>query len=122
MFYRFSVPKANIPPIFYKEQGEYFHIPLTNFAGWFFVAVIALLIFSLLDRWLDVKIPFHSRYKLHAQALIGPGIYFGVLLFNLAITFYIGEIILGFVGALISSSIFYLALFRVKGTITSKVN
>ncbi|MBT4259548.1 MAG: carotenoid biosynthesis protein, partial [Nitrospina sp.] len=99
---------------FYREAGEYFHIPLTNFAGWFFVAGVVLFCFALLDRWLDRKIPFNPQYQLPAQALLGPGIYFGVLFFNLAVTFYIGETLLGFLGTLISLAIFSLALFRVK--------
>jgi uncharacterized membrane protein len=99
---------------FYQEEGEYFHIPLTNFAGWIFVAGVALSLFALLDRWLDSKIPFHPRYQLSAQALLGPGIYFGVLIFNLAVTFYIGEMLLGVLGTLFSLGIFAFALFRVK--------
>jgi uncharacterized membrane protein len=106
---------------FYREEGEYFHIPLTNFAGWLFVAGVALSIFALLDRWLDTKTPFHPRYQLPAQALLGPGIYFGVLIFNLAVTFYIGEVLLGILGTLISLGIFCLALFRVKQATTSRV-
>ncbi|MZH42595.1 MAG: carotenoid biosynthesis protein, partial [Nitrospinae bacterium] len=99
---------------YYKEEGEYFHIPLTNFAGWFFVAGVTLSCFAVLDRWLDKKIPFHPGYQLPAQALLGPGIYFGVLIFNLAVTFYIEEALLGLIGTLISLAIFSLALFRVK--------
>ena len=99
---------------FYREEGEYFHIPLTNFAGWVFVAGVALSLFAILDRWLDTKIPFHPQYSLPAQALLGPGIYFGVLIFNLAVTFYIGEVLLGFLGTLISLGIFFVALIRVK--------
>jgi uncharacterized membrane protein len=99
---------------FYREEGEYFHIPLTNFAGWVFVAGVTLSLFSLLDRCLDSIMPFYPHYQLPAQALLGPGIYFGVLIFNLAITFYIGEILLGVLGTLISLGIFVLALFRVK--------
>ena len=99
---------------YYKEEGEYFHIPLTNFAGWFFVAGVTLSCFAVLDRWLDKKIPFHPGYQLPAQALLGPGIYFGVLIFNLAVTFYIKEALLGLIGTLISLALFCLALFRVK--------
>lgn len=100
---------------FYREEGEYFHIPLTNFAGWVFVAGVALSLFAILDRWLDKKTPFHPQYQLPAQALLGPGIYFGVLIFNLAVTFYIGEVLLGFLGTLISLGIFSVAFFRVQG-------
>ena len=105
---------------FYREEGEYFHIPLTNFAGWIFVAGVALSIFAILDRWLDTKTPFQPRYQLPTQALLGPGIYFGVLIFNLAVTFYIGEVLLGILGTLISLGIFCLVLFRVKRVTTSR--
>jgi putative membrane protein len=32
------------------------------------------------------------------KALLGPAVYFGVLIFNLAVTFYIGEWVLGMCG------------------------
>ncbi len=99
---------------FYREEGEYFHIPLTNFAGWFFVAGLTLSCFAMLNRWLDTKIPFHCQHPLPAQALFGPGLYFGVLIFNLAVTFYIGEVLLGCIGTLIALGIFFLVLFRIK--------
>jgi len=99
---------------FYREEGEYFHIPLTNFAGWVFVAGMALSCFAILNRWLDEKIPFQPRYQVPAQALLGPGIYFGVLIFNLAVTFYIGEMLLGCIGTLISLGILAVVLLRVK--------
>ena len=99
---------------FYQEEGEYFHIPLTNFAGWVFVAGLVLTCFALLDRWLDSKIPFKPRTQLPGQALLGPGLYFGVLIFNLGVTFYIEEILLGCVGTLISLAIMFLILFRIK--------
>ncbi|MBT5650898.1 MAG: carotenoid biosynthesis protein [Nitrospina sp.] len=97
---------------FYKEEGEYFHIPLTNFAGWIFVAGVTLSCFAILDRWLDSKIPFNPHYQ--PSALLGPGLYFGVLVFNLGVTFYIEEIFLGCLGTLISLGILFLILFRIK--------
>ncbi len=99
---------------FYREAGEYFHIPLTNFAGWFFVAGVVLSCFAILNHWLDAKIPFHPQHQIPAQALLGPGLYFGVLIFNLGMTFYIGEVLTGCLGTLISLGIFFLVLFRVK--------
>ena len=98
---------------FYRDEGEYFHIPLTNFAGWIFVAGVAISLFAILERWLDKKIRFQPRFHLQAQALLGPGIYFGVLTFNLSVTFYIGEFLLGFLGTLISLGIFFVALLRI---------
>ncbi len=99
---------------FYREEGEYFHIPLTNFAGWFFVAGLTLSCFAVLNRWLDTKIPFTPKYQLYGQALLGPGLYFGVLIFNLGVTFYLEEVLLGCLGTLICLGIFSLILFRIK--------
>jgi len=99
---------------FYREEGEYFHIPLTNFAGWIFVAVTTLSCFALLNRWLDSRTPFKPSYQAPGQALLGPALYLGVLIFNLGVTFYIGETFLGFLGTLISLGIFLLVFFRVK--------
>ena len=81
----------------YKEHGEYFNIPLTNFAGWLFVGTVILYSFTWLDELLTRIFP-HKQYEVKAQALLGPGLYFAVLLFNLAVTFYIGEWILGACG------------------------
>ena len=78
----------------YKEQGEYFNIPLTNFFGWFLVGTCILYSFNKLDGYLNKTLPYKDQ-ELPAQALLGPILYFGVLLFNLAVTFYIGEWVLG---------------------------
>jgi uncharacterized membrane protein len=99
---------------FYREEGEYFHIPLTNFAGWIFVAGLTLSCFAGINRWLDSKIPFNPQYQCPGQALLGPGLYFGVLIFNLGVTFYIGEILLGLIGTLISLAIFALVYFTTR--------
>ena len=81
----------------YKEQGAYFNIPLTNFAGWLFVGTAILYSFTRLDGWLARTFP-HKLREVPAQALLGPGLYFGVLLFNLTVTFYIREWALGACG------------------------
>ena len=96
---------------FYREPGEYFHIPLTNFAGWIFVAATTLAGFAAMNSWLDRIIP-QKKKQISGQALLGPGLYFGVLAFNLGVTFYINEFLLGVWGTLIFSGI--LALFGVK--------
>lgn len=84
----------------YEEEGEYFNIPLTNFAGWVITGAAILYVFTRVDRWLESRPGFRDfgRREVPYQALLGPGLYFGVLLFNLAVTFYIGEIALGLCG------------------------
>ncbi|MEK9628619.1 MAG: carotenoid biosynthesis protein [Nitrospinota bacterium] len=98
---------------FYREPGEYFHIPLTNFAGWVFVASATLTCFAFLNTWLDTQVPVRTD-QVPGQALLGPGLYFGVLAFNLGVTFYIGEFLLGLWGTLISGGILALLLLKIR--------
>lgn len=83
----------------YKEKGEYFNIPLTNFAGWFIVGFTILFCFTRIDAWLTRR-GFRDigMRQLPGQALLGPAVYFGVLVFTLSVTFYIGEWIMGLWG------------------------
>ena len=98
---------------FYREPGEYFHIPLTNFAGWFFVAAATLTCFAAFNSLLNHKIPLKTK-QIAGQALLGPGLYFGVLIFNLGVTFYIGEFLLGVWGTLITAGILSLVGFKMR--------
>ena len=98
---------------FYREPGEYFHIPLTNFAGWIFVAAATLTCFAFLNSWLEYRVPPKTQ-QIAGQALLGPGLYFGVLVFNLGVTFYIGEFLLGVWGTFISVGIFALVGFKIR--------
>ena len=98
---------------FYREPGEYFHIPLTNFAGWFFVAAATLTCFAAFNSLLNHKIPLKTK-QIAGQALLGPGLYFGVLTFNLGVTFYIGEFLLGVWGTFITAGILSLVGFKMR--------
>ncbi len=100
----------------YKEAGEYFNIPLTNFGGWLLVGFTVLFVYTRIDRALG---PLESsdeagRREVPAQALLGPGVYFGVLAFNLAVTFYIGEVVLGLCGILLTGALFSIVLYKIK--------
>jgi len=63
--------------------------------------------FSRLEGLLTRVFPY-KQYDVPAQALLGPGLYFGVLIFNLAVTFYIGEWILGACGVVLVLSLVWL--------------
>lgn len=101
---------------FYPEAGVYFGIPLANFFGWALVGVIALSIYRVIDRHLpderEAALPSASTT---IKILMGCGLYYGVLLFNLGVTFWIGEILLGLVGLLLYIPITTLALLRLFG-------
>ena len=83
----------------YKEQGEYFNIPLTNFGGWFVVGFTILFSYTQIEAWLS-RLGFRDigMRQVPGQALLGPAVYFGVLVFTLGVTFYIGEFFMGFCG------------------------
>lgn len=98
----------------YKEEGEYFNIPLTNFAGWFGVGFTILALFTRIDAWLTrLGLRDFGMRRVPLQALMGPGIYFGVLVFTLGITFYIGEWWMGMCGLGLSVFLFALPLIKV---------
>jgi putative membrane protein len=83
----------------YPEYGVYFGVPLSNFAGWFLVAFVMVRLLQILitrtsaSPWWDL-----GRRPLPFQAFLGPGLYLGVLAFNLFMTFWIGEYTLGWAG------------------------
>jgi uncharacterized membrane protein len=86
----------------YPEPGVYFGVTLSNFGGWFVVALVLIGVLQRLAapgaasaRW------DWGRRRLPFQGLLGPALYLGVLGFNLAMTFFIGETTLGWVGVFI---------------------
>lgn len=81
---------------YYPDGGVYFGVPLTNFAGWAVVAWAISGLFLILDRRLGRWWGDWRGYP--ADALWGVGLFAGVLAFNLAVTFAIGETALGLVG------------------------
>jgi uncharacterized membrane protein len=86
----------------YPEGGVYFGVPLSNFGGWFLVALVLIRLLQLLasrtpsSPWWD-----WGRRRFPSQPLLGPAFYLGILGFNLAMTFIIGETCLGWVGIFI---------------------
>jgi putative membrane protein len=101
----------------YKEQGEYFNIPLTNFGGWFVVGVAILFSFTRINAWLE-RGGFRDigMRAVPAQALLGPAVYFGVLVFTLSVTFYIGEFFMGVCGLGVALLLLSLPLAKVFQT------
>lgn len=72
---------------YYPQGGPYFGVTLSNFAGWFFVGTMTIFAFQRLcsargESWTELSTE-RSRMAL--------GVYAGVLIFNLAITAWIGE-------------------------------
>jgi putative membrane protein len=98
----------------YKEQGEYFNIPLTNFGGWFVVGFTILFCFTRIDSWLTRRgFRDWGMREIPGQALLGPAVYFGVLVFTLSVTFYIGEFFMGLCGVGVALFLLSLPLAKV---------
>jgi uncharacterized membrane protein len=86
----------------YPEGGVYFGITLSNFAGWFLVALVLIRVLQyLLSRPTPARFWDWGRRSFLSPALLGSGLYLGILGFNLTMTFLIGETCLGWVGIFI---------------------
>jgi uncharacterized membrane protein len=86
----------------YPEPGAYFGVTLTNFGGWFLVALVLIRVLQvLITRTPSCRFWDWGRRSFSSQPLLGPAFYLGILGFNLAMTFMIGETCLGWVGIFI---------------------
>jgi uncharacterized membrane protein len=93
----------------YPDPGLYFGIPLMNFVGWAVVGLLALSIYFVIDRRLP---PLPRSTPGTTYLLLGCALYYAVLIFNLTITFWIGEILLGLVGVMIYLPVTLLFVLR----------
>lgn len=85
----------------YPEKGAYFGIPISNFIGWLAVGFLLIYALQKIDGGLDKAKDWTGR-RFAWRYIVGPGLYLGVILFNLSITFYIGEQNLGWAGVFIT--------------------
>jgi uncharacterized membrane protein len=86
----------------YRHPGTYFGIPMSNFWGWLLVGFVLVGALQRLDVWTDLAPGLSDRYQpLPWICLMGPALYVGILVFNLTVTFWIGEHLLGTTGSLI---------------------
>lgn len=104
---------------YYPEGGLYFGVPLSNFAGW---AVVGWVIVGGFSAAL--------RRSAERRPLLGAGLYYGVLAFNLAVTWWIGEPLLLAAGLTLHAALllalwslwrFQLALASLGGDVPSEV-
>jgi uncharacterized membrane protein len=92
---------------YYPEGGVYFGVTIANFLGWFFVCFVIIRLFIFLERfvfarWLDNGGREAAGVREYRYKGLGPvALYFGVLGFNLFMTFWIGEWLLGIIGVII---------------------
>ncbi len=98
----------------YPDPGVYFGVPLANFVGWFVVGFLAMAGYRLVDqRWTSLT-PRLSPLTA-GNLLVGCGLYYGVLIFNLAVTFWIGEKLLGLTGIFMYVPITVFVIWKLQG-------
>ena len=98
----------------YPDPGVYFGVPIANFLGWAFVGSVSLMIYSGFDQqWWRESPPPKTTVK--GDLLLGVALYYGVLAFNLAVTFWIGEWLIGMVGCFLYFPISLLLVMKLLG-------
>ena len=89
----------------YRSVGAYFGVPLSNFIGWAVVGYLMVWAFQGIDLLLERSFPVFGRDRygrgLSWRFAVGPALYVSVVLFNTAVTFYIGENNIGLADAFI---------------------
>ncbi len=85
---------------YYAEPGAYFGVPMSNFAGWFLVGWVIVGGYLWAAR---------GRPRPTGSPWGGIGLYYGVVLFNLGITAWIGEGALFGAGILVLVAVFLIA-------------
>jgi uncharacterized membrane protein len=93
---------------YYPEGGIHFGVPLSNYAGWFLVALVTIAIFQRVERWTGW--PSAGVRRLRYGGLLEPLVYLGIVVFNLTLTFWIGESLLGLVGCMLFAPVVLLGL------------
>lgn len=83
---------------YYPAPGPYFGVTLENFLGWFFVGLVTLSLWGAINRRMGRRMGGGSRAFVD---LLGPVLYYIVLVFNIYMTFKIGEYNLAWAGIFI---------------------
>ena len=94
---------------YYPNPGPYFGVTLENFWGWFFLGTVLSLVAHFV---FGPQCP--TNKKLFSLSALG--VYFGVVAFNLAIAFQIGETTMGWVGVFIMAPVLIHFLTRPKSS------
>ena len=82
---------------YYPEPGAHFGVPIANYLGWALVGLLALGLFRLLEHRLGAPPDANKAGPL----LLGAALYYGVVIFKLAMSFWIGEPLIGWTGLML---------------------
>jgi len=83
----------------YPGNGVYFGVPLSNYLGWFVTGFCMIYAFQKVDQAFYRKgVSDFYGYRYPWRCLVGPVLYLAVIVFNIFVTFLIGEQLMGWVG------------------------
>lgn len=104
---------------YYPDPGIHFGVPIANYLGWAVVGFLSLLAYLPLDRKF-LQDGLSPARRVTVNVLLGCGLYYGVLIFNLTVTFWIGESLLGMTGLLIYLPLTVLLALRLFGRLPAE--
>jgi len=96
---------------YYPDPGWHFGVPFANYVGWAVVGLVSLALYVPLDRRL---VPIATSSVITQRLLLGIGLYYGVLAFNLGMTFWIGETFMGISGLLMHLPVLIILTIRLS--------
>lgn len=107
----------------YPDGGAYFGVTLMNFVGWFIVCFVILWVYIALESRIGSQRERAGGTASYRYKALGPAVlYFGVLAFNLFMTFWIGERLLGLVGTFLAGVLLTLVTVSIcKGNVANVV-
>ena len=83
----------------YREKGVHFGVPLSNYAGWLLTSFFLVLALQIIEAKCRKRLGKPAGIRsVPFRALFGPLLYLSVIIFNLSISFHIGELLLGTTG------------------------
>ncbi len=101
----------------YYEAGLHFGVPISNYLGWLLTSFVLVAAFQQIDRRREEKTPY-GLFAMPFRSLLGPVLYLSVLIFNWAVTLWIGEYLIALTGILIFTlpivMVIILAILRVN--------
>lgn len=105
---------------YYPEPGPYFGVPISNFAGWFFVPLCVILAFVVIERFamkdehLATVPPTTASIWQKLNQFLPILLYLGIACFNIAITIWIGELFMASVSCLWLIPVVGMMLWRIR--------
>jgi putative membrane protein len=102
----------------YKEAGIHFGVPLSNYLGWWLVSALLVGALQVIDRVVVEKEKPVGVAAAPYRCLYAPFLYLCVVIFNLSVTFYIGEKLMGLTGVFI----FTLPVIMAMVLLANKIN